>query len=98
MKTKSIVKILAPAALSLLVFNAQARDWIDTGGETYGEPVKKELMGFVAPPEMRTERLSTFTGGETYPEVAGEFDPHDNVGRVKSAVLTKQQTKRLYIN
>ena len=60
----SIVKFLAPAAVALVAFNAQAADRISTGGEAYrGYEVAADKVD-PSREVAATERVKT--GGETY--------------------------------
>ena len=90
---KTMIKFLAPAAVALFAFNAQAADQISTGGEAYrGYEVAGDKVD-ASQEVAATERVNT--GGATYFGQTNELKVIANPDR--KSWLSERQLEVLYI-
>ena len=87
----AITKVLAPAALALFAFGAQAAT-ISTGGETYGSQAIPEAASHSSVVAMPT---SVNTGGETYMGITNASN--SVAGPTQNAESSDRGLERLYL-
>ncbi len=88
----TLTKILAPAAVALFAFNAQAAE-ISTGGETYKGQEVIAAASSMSSEVARDERVNT--GGETY---SGVVNPkHFFSSPTRNAGFDQRSLERLYL-
>ncbi len=87
----TLTKFLAPAALALFAFNAQAAVAVDTGGESYKGNVVAEAP---SQPSAVASGERVNTGGESYVGVANRIAPSNEPA---SAGMRNVQLERLYL-
>ncbi|MCL4747225.1 MAG: hypothetical protein KJZ83_17670 [Burkholderiaceae bacterium] len=87
-----VTRIVAPAALALFAFGANAAEMISTGGETYaGNPVVQSS----APARTEIAAAGLSTGGETYVGTASNASA--SFTSPARAGLSDADLERLYI-
>ncbi len=89
----TLTKILAPAAVALFAFNAQAADFVSTGGETYKGQEMIATMSSKSSEVALDEHVNT--GGEAYVGVANQ--QHFFVSPSMNAGFDQRSLERLYL-